>query len=166
MKNKFDLVMAMSEDGYFAIDDLDNMQWTGGVDKTIFKVLSFYNNPTILCGPKTFESLPLPLQGRRVMVVRSKNKKSSYYHSAAAFAEEINFAKLKKAKHLNGSAIVGGPKLALATIEANLIKEAYITVIPKKLKNGIGWELSDLLKTRSHSKLKFRNDIELRKYVF
>lgn len=166
-KKQIDVIMAMSDDGYFAIDSKDDMRWTGGIDKTIFKVLSFYGNSTILCGPKTFETLPLPLQGRRVIVVRSGDKSNMYFGSAGAFAKEIAFDQIPdRIKDLSGSSVVGGPKFALAAIEAGYIKQAYITVIPKRLKKGIGWELSDYLKSRSYSKLLFRNDIELRKYDF
>ena len=164
---KFELILAMSKDGYFAKSENDDMKWTGGLDKTIFKVLSFQGNSTILCGPKTFMTLPLPLQGRRVAVVRSSKKTNVFYQSSAAFAKEISFNSLKKrSKELNGASIIGGPKLALAALDQGLIKRAYITVIPKKLEKGLGWELSEYLKSRKYSKLEFRNNMELRKYDF
>lgn len=167
-KKKLNIILAMSSDGYFAKSDQDDMKWTGGLDKTIFKVLSFEGNSTILCGPKTFETLPLPLQARRVIVVRSNKRTNLYYESySAAMAQEISFDSIPgRLKDLNDASIIGGPKLALAALEEGLVKRVYISVIPKKLKKGLGWELSEYLKSKKYSKLNFRNGLELRKYEF
>ncbi len=162
MKKHLDVIMAMSKDHYFGKKNLDDMSWTGRTDKLIFKALTFYENTTLLCGPNTAELLPT-LPKRRIKVIRKS--RAGFYDTLNELYEEVSFKNLGKRKSgLEGAKLIGGPTLVQAAIEADLVRNAYITVIDKELKSGIGRELSYLHFDFCHyEELEF-GSVKLRKY--
>ena len=138
-KKFLDVVLAMSSDNFFAKNGWDNMKWTGSDDKLLFKALTMYDNTTLLCGPKTVESMP-PLKHRNVRVVRTQA--SDFYPASEwLFYREITFKDLPKDKNLIGAKLIGGPTLVEAAIDAGYVRSAYISEIDKELGSGYGKEL-------------------------
>ena len=132
-----DLIMAQSQDGYFAKDENDDMKWTGKQDKEIFQ-----------------------LKNRKIWVVRSKN--AGWLVNNGQLINEITFGQINN-KMFNNAKVIGGPTLAKAVIDAGYINYAYISVIPKKLNKGLGKELTEILNKFQYTSIKI-GELEIRKY--
>lgn len=137
-KKFLDVVLAMSSDNFFAKNSWDNMKWTGSDDKLLFKALTMYDNTTLLCGPRTAETMP-SLKHRNVRVVRTKA--DGFFTANGLLYREMKFKDLPKDKNLIGAKLIGGPNLVEAAIDAGYVRAAYISVINKNLDSGYGKEL-------------------------
>lgn len=154
-----DLIMAQSQDGYFAKDENDNMKWTGKQDKEVFKLITSIGNTNLLCGLNTAYNMP-ELKNRKVWAVRSKN--AGWLVNDGHLINEITFGQINN-KMFNNAKVIGGPTLAKAVIDAGYINYAYISVIPKKLNKGIGKELTEILNRFQYTSIKI-GELEVRKY--
>lgn len=121
------LLMAVSDDGFFALGPKDLMKWTGPSDKAVFRLLTLADshNP-LLVGSATAALLP-PLKDRHVIkITRAPNKE-------APDEMTLEFA----AWCYPEAWVIGGPTLALAALKAGLIDKAFMCVSPAQLNEGI-----------------------------
>ena len=101
------LIMACSADGYLAQSAKDDMRWTEGDDKKIFKLLTM--GETMGAGSTTYEMMKdLDLPGRRLA-------KISRYDGISL----EDFAARNKT-------LIGGATIARAAFNRNMIDIAYI----------------------------------------
>tara|TARA_R110000751_G_C13712981_1_gene474651 strand:- start:676 stop:1179 length:504 start_codon:yes stop_codon:yes gene_type:complete len=137
-KKFLDVILAMSNDYFFAKNSWDDMKWTGSDDKLLFKALTMYDNTILLCGPRTAETMPL-LKHRNLRVVRTQT--DGYFTANGLLYREMKFKDLPKDKNLIGAKLIGGPSLVESAINAGYVRSAYISVINEKLNSGYGKEL-------------------------
>mgnify|MGYP003132917026 CR=1 FL=1 len=154
------LVMAQSSDGYFATGLDDDMSWTGKKDKLAFKLLTSEGNTNLLCGLNTAYNMP-ELKNRRIWAVRSGDQ-AGWIAKDGFLINEITYKQINN-KTFKGAKVIGGPKFAESVIKDGYIKYAYISIIDKKLKSGIGKNLSEYLTKFQYTSINF-DGLEIRKY--
>lgn len=129
------LLLASSADGYLCRDALDDMKWTGKLDKAIFKLLTLSGEP-LLAGTTTFNQMP-QLQGRDLIQVSRGTGENTLENLAQQFPNAW---------------VIGGPTLARAALEKGLIDTAYISVVPEMLERGYhAVELYDYLPSQDYA---------------
>lgn len=159
-KNSMSLIMAQSVDGYFALNENDNMNWTGKKDKLAFKLLTNEGNTNLLCGLNTALNMP-ELKNRKIWAVRSGNQ-AGWIAKDGFLINEITYIQIND-KTFKEAKVIGGPKFAESVIKDGYIKYAYISIINKKLKSGIGKNLSNYLTKFQYTSIDF-DGLEIRKY--
>lgn len=103
------LVMAVSKEDMVARGPDDNMSWTGSLDKSIFRLLTF-TNPVIGMSRRSILQLPgRQLPGRKLIEL------SRYGLTVESFAESYPCAWLG-----------AGPSLAVAALEAQVVSKVFL----------------------------------------
>ena len=152
--------MAQSKYGYFALNKNDNMKWTGKKDKLAFKLLTNEGNTNLLCGLNTALNMP-ELKNRKIWAVRSGNQ-AGWIAKDGFLINEITYIQIND-KTFKGAKVIGGPKCDEADIKYCYLKYDYISIINKKLKSGIGKNLSNYLTKFQYTSIDF-DRLEIRKY--
>lgn len=115
------LLMAVSIDGFVAKGPVDDMSWTGSVDKAIFKLLTMTGDRELYAGYTTCCQLPA-LKNRKVRPL-SRDTMKGY--------------KLQDIYQYD-SWLIGGQTVALEAIDKGYLKEVYLCHLPNiLLKDGI-----------------------------
>ncbi len=114
------LLMAVSADGFVAKGPVDDMSWTGAVDKAIFKLLTLTGDKNIYAGSNTYNQMPA-LKNRELRCLSSNYMKG--YTLGNVFCSD--------------SWLIGGQTVALEAIARNCITEVYLCHTNIELKDGI-----------------------------
>lgn len=101
------LILAVSADGFVAKGPVDDMSWTGKLDKAIFKLLTLSGNNQLWAGYTTYCQMPI-LAHRTVHPISRDNEKG-YSLSSNLFKED--------------DWLIGGQTVAIEAIKSNLIDE-------------------------------------------
>lgn len=108
------LIMAVSQDGYVARGPRDDMKWTPGVDKRLFKLLTSVGFAPLAAGRKTAELMP-SLNGRPVIGI-SRNPQMGSGHVT-----------LEEFYAFNPNAwLIGGQDLARSAIKKNYVDQVFL----------------------------------------
>lgn len=121
------LILGISQDGFIAKSEDDNMDWLK-CDKNIFKLLSSTNGGVNLVSEKTGLLMPQNLPGRQLIYLSRKRM-------------ELNFA----FKHFPNANLLGGQTLAKQALQRGMIETIFITEAPINLGRGIRFELDELI---------------------
>lgn len=144
------LILARSQDGFLCRDALDDMRWTGKLDKLIFKLLTISDGQPLAVGSATAELLP-QLVGRQIIIVSRQPKAHAINRLWAPVytLEDLN--------HYHPDCwLIGGPTVALAALQQGFIKRAFICNIPTALKAGIhSQDIQALLPDHAEFKMDF-----------
>lgn len=125
MKPVFNVIMAVSWDGFVANGPADSMAWTPHSDKQLFKALTLAR-PHLYCGHNTFKAMMpcLPLPGRHVIVLPS-----NFFETPGELAREMNIS--------GDSWLIGGRKTVLHALKNNMVHLLYINRVRVHLKAGL-----------------------------
>lgn len=143
------LILARSQDGFLCRDALDDMHWTGKLDKLIFKLLTISDGQPLAAGSATAKLLPT-LVGRQLLVVSQRPKEYMDKHRWPAYTlEDLNY-------FYPDCWLIGGPTVALAALQQGFVKRAFICNIPTALKAGIhSQDIQALLPDHAEFKMDF-----------
>lgn len=131
------LVMAVSTDGFVAKHDHDDMAWTGRVDKSIFKLLTYSKD--VGAGSTTYELMKdLKLPHRRL---HRLSRDGMNLHT---------FCRLFPA-----GILIGGLTLAEAALEFGLLDSVILSHVPAVLGGGIKLPDKFLLQSKDVEIIKF-----------
>ena len=113
------LILAQSNDGFFAAHDHDDMSWTGSTDKLLFKLLTSFADGPLLAGKTTFNLMP-QLKGRELICL-SRNTLSL----ENAYFEFPN------------AVLIGGPKIAEEALFNTFIDKFILVTTATILGHGV-----------------------------
>lgn len=105
------LILGVSSDGYLSRETKDRMDWLGPTDKAVFRILTSVGG---VCGVsvKTAALMPSSLPGRRMCLIsRSLDEGMSLVEFSNRFP---------------GGWLLGGPTLAKAALELDLVSEVHL----------------------------------------
>lgn len=120
-KHSFNLIMAISADGFVATGPADDMRWTGYTDKNVFRMLTL-SYPILLAGRVTAAQLP-PLPGRQVFPLSRDPEKGMSLEEAS--------------RNMPGAWLIGGLDVALAALDADLVSTTFLCHTTARLGGGI-----------------------------
>ncbi|AKQ75802.1 dihydrofolate reductase [Roseobacter phage RDJL Phi 2] len=105
------LILGVSADGYLAREKNDRMDWLGPTDKQVFRILTGVGS---VCGvsAKSAALMPKTLPGRQMQIIS---------RSGDDCMTLVEFAN----RHQDGW-LLGGPTLAMAALEMDLLAEVHI----------------------------------------
>lgn len=124
------LIMAVSSDGFVSRGNNDRMQWTGPVDKALFKLLTLTGNQVLAAGSKTAALLPR-LEGRDVVPLSRSGVSLRQFHS----------------EHPLGT-LIGGQTVAIEALKDGLLHEIILMQLDRCAFAGQRDELRPLLDDR------------------
>jgi dihydrofolate reductase len=130
------VVMAVSNDGFVARDDQDNMKWTGQEDKNIFRVLTGIGGD-IAVGRTTFDQMPELSGGRRLICV-SRDE-----------ALGISLSELFQLSRSRPVWLAGGQTVVMSALRHRMIREVHISRLHFNLSQGIKDSVTPYLKRNS-----------------
>jgi dihydrofolate reductase len=139
MDKKIILYIAISLDGFIAKED-GNLDWLTGYENSgeDYGFKELYNRiGTILVGGTTYRQIEDPYKGKQAYVFTRKEpkQKADNIHFVSGDVKEV-FNNLKLGNNRN-IWLVGGADLVNQFLNANLIDEYIITIIPTLLGKGI-----------------------------
>lgn len=124
MNKPFNLLMAVSHDGFVARGPADDMHWTGVEDKAFFKAITLSSRLPLLVGRKTHDFMPSLADRRLVPISTNPDHGISLERAAELY---------------HGAWLIGGSEVALAALQAGLVGLVYESRVKTKLKTGIPW---------------------------
>lgn len=130
------IIAAITADGFIARTATHHADWTGKADKKIFTTLT-KEAGVIVMGSRTFATIGRALPGRRNIVYTSKPE-----HITVEGVEATNetpqalIARLKR-EGVNGVAICGGATVYSMFLEAGVVDELYLTIVPTLFGTGV-----------------------------
>lgn len=130
------LVAAVSNDGFIARDAHDPLAWTGSADKEWFRTITTEIS-TVIMGYTTFKTIGHPLPDRHIIVM---SRSVHTERMPGVTFTNLDPKALIKALRAQGTATVavcGGAAIYEAFLAANLVDEAWISIIPVNLGKGI-----------------------------
>jgi dihydrofolate reductase len=146
------LILAMSGDEYLCKNDADDMNWTGGIDKAIFRLLTLSDGEVLAAGMKTYKLMP-KLKDRHVIPLRQegRNEMDGVYGSSTLAIT---------AKYFPNAWLIGGPKTAKEALERGFIHRAFICqVLSKTLGEGVLFEPLEELLPKDYSTVRFKDNV-------
>ncbi len=146
-------VAAVSRDGYMARGYTDRLDWTGKLDKTLFRLLT-HTHPQVVVGHQTHAAMPEHLKGRRLFVTglrqRPTQPRNSFDLPPPAFpADRLTLDYYTPASledHMAGrvldfnpaqATMAGGPTLLGAALAAGYPERLFLITIPVYLQGGL-----------------------------
>lgn len=139
-------IMAVSRNGYFTVREHDDMRWTGGQDKAIFKRYTTKRGGVCLAGKATIALIPNQMLPDRRLIRLSRRWRPLIETS-------IEFP---------NSCLLGGPTLILEALEQNLLTEILLCRVMKDIEPEAGAVSADSVYSILHSdKVDMAKPIEL-----
>lgn len=160
------LLMATTADGMIARDSDDLVNWTGKADKKYFVQVTKESGVMIM-GSRTFDTIGTVLPDRK-NVVMTRNKKRISTDDNLVFTDQAPEEILQELEKQGYSTItlIGGALINSVFINAGLIDEIYMTIVPRIFGEGlslfkgvldVNLELLDVIRLdQSHILLKYR----------
>lgn len=129
------IIAAVSADGFIGRDSRHTADWTGKEDKKIFVQLT-RDAGVVIMGSNTFRTIGRALPGRRTIVLTHDPKSLAIpgIESTSETPADL-LARLKK-ENCHAVAICGGASVYNAFMQAGLVDELYLTVVPRLFGNG------------------------------
>ena len=134
---RFDLIMAISADGFIARASDELIDWTTAADKQFFRQKTKELGAVVL-GRKTFQTLPHPLPERFNVVLTRQPQSIPEHPSVWATSDsppEIQ-AQLT-ARGFARAAVIGGQELNTLFWNAGLIDRLFLSIQPCLLGQGL-----------------------------
>ncbi len=142
---KTTLLMATTLDGKIGRNSSHLVDWTGKDDKELFVKLT-KDAGVIIMGSNTFDTLTQPLPGRRsIVMTRNRSRITRNFQDALLGSDELIFTDKSPGDILAalGAAgyettiLIGGSKVNSLYLEAELIDEIYVTIVPRFFGKGL-----------------------------
>ncbi len=160
------LLMAVTADGMIARDSSQLVDWSGKADKQYFVDITKKSGAMIM-GSKTFDTIGRALPGR-LSIVMTRDKKRVSHDSNLIFTGQLPKQLLDDlaARGCSSVALIGGAMINSLFMNANLVDEVHLTVVPRFFGQGLSLfthpldvplELVDISKIgRAHVLLRYR----------
>lgn len=129
------LIMAVSVDGFVAMSDHDPMNWTGRLDKKLFRAITMTGPRVLAAGATTFDQMP-NLPDRRLIRIRKGGLHvCKPFSSVVDVTEEteknacecMTLVEFERA-HPDGW-LIGGQKCAVSALNHKLVSEMHLCVV-------------------------------------
>lgn len=130
-------LMAVTADGMIARDSSHTIDWTGSADKQYFVKVTRESGVMIM-GSKTHDMIGRPLPGRKnIVMTRDKTRKS--HDADLIFTDQPpqTIVDELKEKGFKSAALIGGAVVNSLFLEAQMIDEIHVTMVPKLFGRGI-----------------------------
>ena len=131
------IIAAITADGYIGLDESHRAtSWTSTADKKFF-VRRTKEAGVVVMGRKTFDTFARPLKDRR-LIIMSRDPATVTVEGVESTKEspaELT-ARLQK-EGVTEIAICGGTSVYSQFMEAGLVSELYLTVMPKLFGEGV-----------------------------
>lgn len=147
------IVAAISVDGFIARNTAELADWTGKEDKKVFVELT-KRAGVVVMGRTTFETIGRPLPGRR-NIIFTTHRIDQEGVEATQLAPPDLIASLE-ADGYTEVAICGGRSVYDQFLQAKVVDELYLTLIPTLFGDGISLfksPISQALRLKSEKKL-------------
>lgn len=157
------LILAVSADGYMARGLEDNMDWTGGEDKAIFRMLTSVGGACGV-GYSSWLSMPKELRGRSLVPITRDGRRVEELRDPPPIgpysaAEPVHYqVRQYRSRRLGqfaydcrlagGGWLLGGPSLAMEALDQNLVEQVYLCRSPVKLFEGLEDKVTPWLQRR------------------
>lgn len=141
------LIAATTADGFIGRDAGHTADWTGQADKQVFVRLT-KEAGTIVMGRATFDTIGRALPGRRNIVYTSQPQTISAPGIESTSEPPAKLLARLESEGVTGVAICGGRLIYTQFLQAGLVNELYLTVIPTLFGQGLS-----LFNAPTHTKL-------------
>lgn len=131
---KITLICAPTLDGYLAHTDHDHIDWTSAEDKANF-VATTKQMGAVIMGYNTWKLYGKPLEGRFAAVLTSKPETDQ--DQVIFRPDPVAIIKDLEAKGYTEAALIGGGGANSTFLNAGLIDEMLVTMIPRWFGSGI-----------------------------
>lgn len=121
------VLMAVSRDGFVAKGPDDDMKWTGGEDKSIFRLLTQVGMSPIGVGRKTFETMP-QLRNRTLCPLSNDAAKGTTLRRFHV--------------HYPGAWLIGGQTIVLEALRQEMIAQVFLCHVDRTLGAGVRLNLT------------------------
>lgn len=130
------LIVALTADGFIGRDSSHLADWTGKADKRLFVRLT-REAGTVVMGSRTFATINRALSGRRTIVYTTRPEQITVPGvETTSESPEALVARLER-EGATGLAIAGGTAVYTQFMQANLVDELHITIVPVVFGTGI-----------------------------
>jgi dihydrofolate reductase len=131
------IIAALTADGYIGLDASHRAtSWTTNADKAFF-VRRTKEAGTVVMGRKTFDTFGKPLKDRRLIIL-TKNSASVAVEGVESSDESAaQLVARLKSEGVKELAVCGGASVYSQFIEAGLVDEIYLTIMPKVFGRGV-----------------------------
>ena len=131
------LLMASTVDGKIAKDVNEFIDWTGKEDKKYFVKIT-KEAGVVIMGSTTYKTIGKPLPKRlNVVMTRNETLESDEYNLLYTMLPPIDILNELEIMGYNTVVLAGGPTINSLFLEAGLIDEIHITMVPKIFGNGL-----------------------------
>ncbi|HAA84844.1 MAG TPA: dihydrofolate reductase [Kosmotogaceae bacterium] len=133
----YTIMMAVSSaNGIVARTDNDKVEWTTSDDRKLFKEVTL-DAGVLIMGRKTYETIGKPLPGRlNVVMTRSPQEYRSSEQLVFTSESPGDILHSLKRKGYSKAVIAGGPSVFSEFLNAQLVDEVMLTVMPLIFKSG------------------------------
>nr|AIA18278.1 Dihydrofolate reductase [uncultured bacterium] len=130
------IIAAITADGFIGRTSSHHADWTGKADKKLF-VEKTKEAGVMVMGSRTFATIGRALPGRRTIVYTSKPETITVDGVEATNEPPAQLISRLANEGASGVAICGGATIYSLFMEAGLVDELYLTVIPTVFGQGV-----------------------------
>ncbi len=130
------IIAAVTADGFIARTGTHGADWTGNADKKVFIKLT-KEAGTIVMGSKTFATIGRALPGRRNIVYTTNPGSINEESIETTHEKPAELIKRLKSEGVNDLAICGGSSIYTLFMNAGVVDELYLTIVPKLFGQGM-----------------------------
>jgi dihydrofolate reductase len=131
------LLMAMTLDGKIARTPLHPVDWSGPADKAYF-VQKTREAGVMIMGSRTFDTIGNPLPGRQSIVL-TRNPEQRSKAPGLVFTRDPpeKIVSGLQARGIDRVTLIGGAEVNTLFMEAGLITQIHVTVVPRLFGQGL-----------------------------
>ena len=130
------LIAAVTADGFIGRDASHLADWTGKADKRLFVQVT-KEMGTMVMGSKTFATIGRALPGRRTIVYTSKPETITAETVETTSETPQALVKRLEQEGATGLAVCGGSTIYGQFMQAGVVDELYLTVVPCVFGQGV-----------------------------
>jgi dihydrofolate reductase len=131
------IIAALTADGYIGLDESHRAtSWTTKADK-IFFVKRTKEAGTVVMGRKTFDTFGKPLKDRRLIILTSIPESITVEGVEGSNESAADLVARLEREGVKELAVCGGASVYTQFLEAGLVDEIYLTIMPKIFGTGV-----------------------------
>jgi dihydrofolate reductase len=131
------IIAALTADGYIGLDESHRAtSWTTNADKVFF-VSRTKKAGTVVMGRKTFDTFGKPLKDRRLIILTRNPQSLSIEGVEPTDETALQLVERLKDEGVKELAVCGGASVYAQFMEAGLVDEIYLTIMPKVFGTGV-----------------------------
>lgn len=131
------IIAAVTADGFIGRDSGHSADWTGAEDKKIFVRLT-KEAGTMVMGSRTFDTIGRALPGRRNIIYTRRSEAYAHVEGIETTSESPKaLLKRLEGEGVKSVAICGGTNIYDLFMQAGVVTELYLTVVPIVFGTGV-----------------------------